>query len=192
MSIVIFLLVLIVLIFVHEFGHFIAAISLGMRAEVFAVGMGSRLFGWNKKTGFSFGKFIGFGKYALQRLGVDLKAPEKTKIYSVNDGKVAATLELSNYGKTVIIDHGLDIFSLYLHLDEFKVSVGDMVRRGQLIGLSGDTGYTTAPHLHFSMRVDGQRVDPIAFIETTKKISDNSAAPSLTADIANAFINLFR
>lgn len=139
-----------------------------------------------ERSGFSFGKFIEFAKYKLQHLGVDLAASEKTNVYAVNNGKVVATLNLSNYGKTVIIDHGLDIFSLYLHLDEFKVSDGQMVKRGQIIGLSGDTGYTTAPHLHFSMRVDGSRVDPIVFIEASKKLDDKF----ILADISNAFLNI--
>jgi len=139
-----------------------------------------------EKTGFSFGKFIEFAKYKLQHFGVDLKAPEKTQIYAVNDGKVVATLNLFNYGKTVIIDHGLNIFSLYLHLDEFKVSEGQIVHRGQVIGLSGDTGYSSAPHLHFSIRVGSSRVDPIVFIETTKKIDDKF----ILADISNVFSNI--
>jgi len=141
-----------------------------------------------KIGGFGFGKFLGFGKYKLQHLGVDLTAPDKTDIYAVNDGKVVATLNLSNYGKTVIIDHGLDIFSLYLHLDKFSVLPGEMVKRGQLIGLSGETGYTTGPHLHFSMRVDGERVDPLAFIQTTQDLNDNS----FIASISNAFQNIFK
>ena len=141
-----------------------------------------------QKSGFSFGKFIVFAEYKLQHFGVDLQASEKTDIYAVNDGKIVATLNLSNYGKTVIIDHGLDIFSLYLHLDEFKVAEGDMVKRGQLIGLSGDTGYVTAPHLHFSIRVGSSRVDPIAFIEATQKMNDNF----MLADITNAFLNIFK
>ncbi len=139
------------------------------------------------KSGFSFGEFIGFGKDKLQHLGVDLKAPEKTNVYAVNDGKVVATLNLSNYGKTVIIDHGLDIFSLYLHLEEFKVSEGQMVSRSQLIGLSGKTGYVTAPHLHFSMRVGSSRVDPFAFIQSTQKMNDNF----FLADVTSAFLNIF-
>jgi len=141
-----------------------------------------------EKTGFSFGKFISFAKYRLQHFGTDLKAAEKTDIFSVNDGKVVAALNLSNYGKTVIIDHGLDIFSLYLHLDEFLVKKGDIVKKGQIIGLSGSTGYVTAPHLHFSMRVDGQRVDPLAFIQATKKLDDNF----MLADISHAFLNIFK
>ncbi|OGZ62845.1 MAG: hypothetical protein A2812_00110 [Candidatus Staskawiczbacteria bacterium RIFCSPHIGHO2_01_FULL_36_16] len=140
-----------------------------------------------EKRGFSFGKLINFAQYKLQHFGVDLKAPEKTEVYAINDGKVVLTVNLSNYGKTVIIDHGLDIFSLYLHLDEIKVSEGQMVVRSQLIGLSGDTGYTTAPHLHFSVRVGAARVDPIVFIETTKKLEDNF----ILADISQAFLNIF-
>jgi murein DD-endopeptidase MepM/ murein hydrolase activator NlpD len=139
-----------------------------------------------EQRGYSFGKLISFAKYQLQHLGVDLKAPEKTEIYAVNEGKVVSILSLPNYGKTVIIDHGLDIFSLYLHLEEFKVSEGQMVKRGQLIGLSGDTGYTTAPHLHFSVRVGASRVDPIVFIETTKKLEDNF----VLADISRSFLNI--
>lgn len=139
-----------------------------------------------QKSGFSFGKFINFAQYKLQHFGVDLRAPKKTEIYAVNDGKVLATLNLSNYGKTVIIDHGLDIFSLYLHLDQFEVAEGQMVKRDQIIGLSGDTGYVTAPHLHFSMRAGGARVDPIAFIEITKKVDYDF----VLADISNAFLNI--
>lgn len=141
-----------------------------------------------KNSGLSFGRFIGFGKSKIQHLGVDLAAQEDTNIYAVNDGKVVATLDLSNYGKTVIIDHGLDIFSLYLHLDEFKVSKGDAVKRGQLIGLSGETGYATAPHLHFSIRVGGSRVDPVVFIKTTQKMNDNF----ILADLLEAFLNIFK
>ncbi len=128
-----------------------------------------------KTSGFSFGKFLSLASYKIQHLGVDLRAPEDTKIYSVNDGKVVFAENLSNYGKTVVVDHGLDIFSMYLHLDKFNVSVGDIVKRGQAIGLSGETGYASGPHLHFSMRVgsSNSRVDPIVFINTSKKMNDN-------------------
>ena len=139
-----------------------------------------------EKKGFSFGKLINFAQYKLRHFGVDLKASEKTEVYSINDGKVVLTVNLSNYGKTVIIDHGLNIFSLYLHLDNFNVSEGQMVVRNQLIGLSGDTEYTTAPHLHFSIRVGKARVDPIVFIETTKKLEDNF----ILADMSQSFLNI--
>ncbi len=126
-----------------------------------------------RTSGFSFGRFLDFGKSLVQHFGVDLKAPSRTKIYSINDGKVVATLSLANYGNTVIVDHGMDIFSLYLHLAEFSVKEGDMVKRGQMVGYSGDTGYVTAPHLHFSVRVGKSRVDPIAFIKTSQQMEDN-------------------
>jgi len=141
-----------------------------------------------EKGGLFFGEFIKLGTYKIQHLGVDLSAPEETSVYSINNGKVVATLDLYNYGKTIIIDHGLGIFSMYLHLEEFKVSKGQIVKRGQIIGLSGSTGYVTAPHLHFSMRVDGARVDPIDFIKETQKMDDNS----FLAGISNVFNNIFK
>jgi murein DD-endopeptidase MepM/ murein hydrolase activator NlpD len=139
-----------------------------------------------EERGMSFGKFIEFAKIKIQHLGVDLRAPKDTEIYSVNNGKVVLTASLANYGKTIIIDHGLDIFSLYLHLDKFSVEEGAMVKKGQLIGLSGETGYATAPHLHFSMRVDGARVNPIQFVTVTKKIDESF----MLADITSAFLNV--
>lgn len=140
-----------------------------------------------EEKGISFGKFIAFAKTKIQHLGVDLRALKDTEIYSANNGKVVLTASLSNYGKTIIIDHGLDIFSLYLHLDKFKVKEGDIVKRGDIIGLSGDTGYATAPHLHFSMRVGGARVNPLQFITATKKLDSNF----ILADISQAFLNIF-
>ena len=109
----------------------------------------------------------------LQHLGVDLDAEENTPVLAINDGVVRFTEDLVNYGKTVIIDHGLGIFSVYLHLNKFQVSVGDVMERGDIIGLSGDTGYSIAPHLHFSVKLNNIKsmtsVDPLRFIETTKK-----------------------
>lgn len=141
-----------------------------------------------EERGLSFGKFIDFAKTKIQHLGVDLRAVKDTEIYSANNGKVVLTANLSNYGKTIIIDHGLDIFSIYLHLDKFSVKEGDIVKRGQVIALSGDSGYVTAPHLHFSMRVGGARVNPIQFITATKKLDENF----ILADISNAFLNIFK
>jgi len=106
---------------------------------------------------------------AIQHLGVDLEADIGIPVYAVNDGVVRFSQELTNYGKTLIIDHGLGIFSLYLHLNEFKVLDGKEVKRGEIVGLSGSTGYSISPHLHFSIKANGASVDPLRFIETTKK-----------------------
>ena len=106
------------------------------------------------------------GSVSLQHLGVDLDAVEGTPVYAINDGIVNLVEDFTNYGKTIIVDHGLGIFSYYLHLSEFNVKVGDRVTRGEVIARSGNTGYSIAPHLHFSVRIRNASVDPLRFIET--------------------------
>jgi murein DD-endopeptidase MepM/ murein hydrolase activator NlpD len=68
-------------------------------------------------------------------------------------------------GGTVVIDHGLRLFSLYFHLSEFQVEVGDMVEKGQLIGKVGRSGRVTGPHLHLGIRVEGLSFDPLSLLE---------------------------
>ena len=112
-----------------------------------------------------FGNIRKSGKVAIQHLGVDLEATTGTPVFAINDGVVKLSKELPNYGKTIIIDHGVGIFSLYLHLEEFKVSEGERVKRGEIIALSGNTGYSISPHLHFSIKINGISVDPLRFIK---------------------------
>jgi len=116
-----------------------------------------------------FGDYYRQGSVTLEHLGVDLHAATGTPVYAVNDGKVVLTKELSNYGNTLMIDHGARIFSLYLHLERFAVTSGAMVKKGDVIGYSGDTGYAIGPHLHFSMWVNGTSIDPLAFISATRQ-----------------------
>ncbi|MBI2038457.1 MAG: M23 family metallopeptidase [Candidatus Nealsonbacteria bacterium] len=115
-------------------------------------------FGIIKKTGSS----------TIQHLGVDLDAEIGTEVLASNDGKVSFSRELPDYGRTLIIDHGLGIYSLYLHLEEFKTFEGKLVKQGQVIGLSGNSGYSIAPHLHFSIKINNANVDPLKFLETTQ------------------------
>ena len=143
-----------------------------------------------EKSGFGFGDFLEYSNYRIQHLGIDLRAGLDTKVYVVNNGKVVMAKELSNYGKTIVIDHGLGIFSLYLHLDEFKIAKDDMVKKGQIIGLSGDTGYTAGPHLHFSMRDNGARVDPMTFIEKTSELKQSTGLAGV-AEAFSRFLNNF-
>lgn len=114
----------------------------------------------------AFGNIRKSGGTSLQHLGVDLDAVENTPIYAINDGIVRFVKSLTVYGNTIIIDHGLGIYSLYLHLNEFKVKEGDKVLRGQIIGLVGNTGYSLGPHLHLSIKVNGASVDPLKFIDS--------------------------
>ena len=115
------------------------------------------------------------GEVALHHLGVDLEMTTGTPVYAVNDGVVRYTKESTNYGKAVLIDHGLGIYSAYLHLDEFQAADGQQVRRGDIIGLSGNTGYSLDPHLHFSIRTAEGSVDPLRFIDAVNKALCNSS-----------------
>jgi len=115
----------------------------------------------------AFGNVRKNGDISLQHLGVDLDASIGTPVYAINKGKVCFTEKLINYGNTLIVDHGLGIYSLYLHLSEFKALKGKFVERGEIIGLSGNTGYSIAPHLHLSIKANGASVDPLRFIKAT-------------------------
>jgi len=140
-----------------------------------------------EETGISFGEIIKAKNYQLSHFGVDLRASMDTEIHAVNDGKAVLAESLPNYGKTLVLDHGLGIYSLYLHLDSFKIAVGQLVKQGQVIGLSGDSGYSTAPHLHFSIKDNGSRVDPIVFIETTKKFEKNYSLANIGQSLLEFF-----
>ncbi|GAH22036.1 unnamed protein product, partial [marine sediment metagenome] len=83
----------------------------------------------------NFGAIRKNGGTAIQHLGVDLKADVGTPVYAINDGVVLFSQETKMYGKTIIIDHGFSIFSLYCHLSEFEVSNGEEVKRGEIVGL---------------------------------------------------------
>jgi len=127
------------------------------------------VFGYPLKKNIVVGKYGSIrksGDSVVQHLGVDLDADMNTRVYAVNNGKIAFAKELLNYGRTIIIDHGLGIYSLYLHLETFKVLEGDMIEKGEVIALSGNTGYSIAPHLHFSIKLNRSSVDPLKFIET--------------------------
>ncbi|MDD5569488.1 MAG: M23 family metallopeptidase [Candidatus Pacebacteria bacterium] len=116
----------------------------------------------------AFGNIRKSNTYEIRHLGVDLKAPVNTLVYAANDGKVVLVESMWDYGNTVIVDHGLGVYSLYLHLGYFNVKEGQIVKQGDLIGLSGNTGYSITPHLHFSISMRGASLDPLKFIEATQ------------------------
>lgn len=92
--------------------------------------------------------------------GVDVEVPWGDPIKAVNAGRVVLASNLYLSGMTVIIDHGLGVFSFYGHLSKLLVKRGDMVAKGDVIGNCGTTGRSTGPHLHWSMRIFDSRVDP--------------------------------
>jgi murein DD-endopeptidase MepM/ murein hydrolase activator NlpD len=94
-------------------------------------------------------------------LGFDLASFAGTTIVAANRGKVLWAHELGIYGNCVIIDHGMGVQSLYGHLSRIDVQPGQMVDKGQALGKSGETGLAGGDHLHFTMLVNGQMVNPI-------------------------------
>ena len=94
-------------------------------------------------------------------LGFDLAVTSRVPIVAANGGSVLNASWLGIYGNCVIIDHGMGVQSLYGHLSSFDVKVGDRVTRGQTIGRSGMTGMAGGDHLHFTMLVSGQMVNPV-------------------------------
>lgn len=98
--------------------------------------------------------------------GLDLRGAQGTPIKACADGRVALVDDLYFSGKTVYVNHGDGVFSAYLHMSEPKVQAGQMVKKGDVIGLVGATGRVTGPHLHLSTIVQGQSVDPASLLES--------------------------
>lgn len=104
--------------------------------------------------------------------GIDLRADEGTPVVACNGGRVALVDEFFFTGKSVILDHGGGLYSMYFHLSETGVSEGARVHTGDLLGRVGSTGRSTGPHLHWGMIIRGARVDPLSFLRLTKHLQD--------------------
>ncbi|MEL6390366.1 MAG: M23 family metallopeptidase [Bacteroidota bacterium] len=97
--------------------------------------------------------------------GIDFTAPEGTPIQATGNGVVVRVQSITTgYGKNVIIDHGYGFKSLYGHLKEIEVKVGQRVKKGERIGIVGQTGTSTAPHCHYEVRIDNVPVNPIDYV----------------------------
>jgi len=96
--------------------------------------------------------------------GMDFTAPTGTEVYATGDGVVSTVKSVRReLGNHIIIDHGFGYQSVYAHLDGFNVRVGQKVKRGDVIGFVGNTGLSTAPHLHYEVLANGRNVDPALF-----------------------------
>jgi len=102
--------------------------------------------------------------------GVDLKAETGTPVLSINSGRVVLTGEHFFNGLFAVIDHGGAALSMYFHLDQILAQRGDRVEKGQVVGLVGATGRATGPHLHFGIRINGARIDPMQFIKVNESM----------------------
>jgi len=103
------------------------------------------------------------GKPASRHLAIDIANKEGTPVYASNDGKVVLAEYLYLTGNTVMIDHGISLFSSYGHMSKLDVKAGQVVKKGQLIGRVGSTGFSTGPHLHYAMLIGNTFINPNPF-----------------------------
>lgn len=149
----------------------VPAVAGGIAATLQARQQGQQLttppvqLGWplqHMRNGSSFGlRLHPIHKVWRLHAGVDTGAPTGTPIFAAEAGTVVISGGAGGYGTAVVIDHGGALATLYAHMILAAVNEGDVVTRGQVIGWVGSTGTSTAPHLHFEVRVLGQPVDPL-------------------------------
>lgn len=123
------------------------------------------------------------GVYGSQRIlngvpkwphyGVDIAGPTGTPVYAPVDGIVTLADDLYYSGNTLILDHGMTVFSTFLHLDTITVSVGDKVKQGEQIGTIGSTGRSTGPHLDWRINLGKVRLDPQTVVTGSPESSEN-------------------
>jgi hypothetical protein len=114
-------------------------------------------------TAFGLGRIIN-GQRRSSHTGIDLQAEEGTPILACNNGLVVLVEELFFGGKSVILDHGWGFYSMYFHLSEALVKEGDRIDKGAVLGRVGSTGRSTGPHLHWGIRMNGARVNPLSLL----------------------------
>ncbi len=95
--------------------------------------------------------------------GVDYRGKKGTPVKAINAGIVALNDDLFFGGNTLVVDHGMGLYSIYMHLSKFNVSAGDKVDKGKVVGFIGSTGRSTGPHLHMSVKLGGVSVNPESF-----------------------------
>ena len=100
-----------------------------------------------------------------QHTGVDIGSSTGNPIWASKDGRVIFAGWKGGYGNTVVMVHGDGtVTTLYAHMSVIHASVGDVVDQGEVVGEIGSTGFSTGPHLHFEVRVNGTPKDPVAFL----------------------------
>ena len=104
------------------------------------------------------------GRLASIHRGLDYHAKEGTPVHAANAGEVVLARELFYEGNCVVVDHGQQFMTLYMHLSKIEVAEGDKVKKGQQIGLSGATGRATGPHLHLAVRWEGAYLNPASLL----------------------------
>ncbi len=112
------------------------------------------------------------GQRRSPHTGVDLESEAGTPVWASNSGMVVLVDDLFFSGKSVILDHGWGLYSMYFHLSEGLVKEGDRVGRGDVLGRVGSTGRSTGPHLHWAIRMNQVRVDPLSLIKLSEPLGE--------------------
>jgi len=118
---------------------------------------------------FGVGRIIN-GQRRSPHTGIDLQAEEGTPVLACNNGIVVLVDQLFFSGKSVILDHGWGLYSMYFHLSEVEVREGERVRTGSVLGRVGSTGRSTRPHLHWGILINGARVDPVSLLRLNERL----------------------
>lgn len=123
-----------------------------------------------------------------EHTGLDFTAPIGTPVMATADGVVVTATAGNGYGNQIEIDHGHGFVTKFAHLSEFKVKVGDVVKRGDLIALTGNTGLSSGPHLHYEIIKNGDKIDPVDYFyqdlspKEYEQFRKEAAAASQTMD----------
>jgi murein DD-endopeptidase MepM/ murein hydrolase activator NlpD len=118
--------------------------------------------------------------------GIDLAGPMGLDVHCTGDGTVTiAHVSRYGYGKEVVVDHGYGFTSRYAHLDDIRVKVGQKLKRGEVVGILGNSGRSTGPHLHYEIRKNGHPVNPMYFFYENLSAGEYS----LLASMANVSVN---
>ena len=125
--------------------------------------------GWESRVTSEFGyRRDPFTGETRGHTGIDIAVPTGTPVRAALPGVVTtATYNAGGYGYYVMIDHGNGMVTLYAHCSKLVARVGSTVQAGDIVSLSGSTGRSTGPHLHFEVRINGQRVNPRSYLPTS-------------------------
>ena len=130
---------------------------------------GSGKYSWPLADSFYISSSYGYRRHPIFRSvrfhsGMDMAAKRGTPVRVADSGDVVFAGWWGGYGKAILVDHGAGHSTVYGHLSRINVAVGQTVQKGSVIGLVGSTGYSTGPHLHFEIRINGKTANPISFL----------------------------
>ena len=133
-------------------------------------------------TEYGIKRYTNGSSYPSRHAGVDMACAEGTPIIAPNHGKILFSGYLQLSGNTIIVEHGMGLHSVYLHMSELNCAEGDMVEKGEVIGYVGSTGFSTGPHLHFQLMIGGMSISPWLAFDGTGGLYNLAVTQSIAAE----------